>query len=408
MKTSTKTTIALVVVLMLVAAVTLLRKPSASQSQAGSDMSKTQVEGVLFSCEKEKLSKIETQFDAYLTELEILPEWFVKTKKESQLVYTLASPADETDTTTLFSNPKYKIKNDVVDIPVQPGKFKKLETVSKKEIVLSLLQHGRTTELSGKSCDFQVFKENVEIRQNIVMWSEDLNWVWPNGDPAFWNKDYWVKGTPPDHVKLTEAFNDMFFNQAKYSIGCYTASKMVFSQAILDYYNRVNPNPEKLKLIEERLRLDKDPLVQVDPPDMWKFEHDFDKAKLGKSGKLLKVVYGIGTSNFVPGDWNYIRNTDVKTQNDTGYEGSNAIYLGRGRFDDYYNDHHHFYTYHEKLNEVWQWRNGVYNRTRDKDKVVPLTEDDYKRIKLTPEKGGLVMDLRVYPYFFGTEELPPL
>lgn len=402
MKTSTKTTLALVAVLVLVAILFLNKKQTQSVS------SNSDLDGVVFSCDPELISKVESDFDTYLKQLEISTEWVVKTKQKDKLIYSLSTPKAETDTTTFFSNPKYNIKNDIVDIPIQPGKSKKLETVSKKEIVLSLLQHGRTTEFSGKSCDFNVFKEHVEIRQNIVLWSEDLNWVWPNGDPAFWNKDYWVKGTPPDHVKLTDAFNDMFFNQSKYSIGCYTASKMVFSHAILDYYHRVNPNPEKLQLIEERLKLDKDPLVQVEPPDMWKFEHDFDKLKLGKSGKLLRVVYGVAPSNFVPGDWNYIRNTDVKTQNDTGYEGSNAIYLGRGRFDDYYNDHNHFYTYHEKLHEVWQWRNGVFNRTRDKDKVIPLTEEDYKRIKLTPENGGLVMDLRVYPYFFGAESLPAL
>jgi hypothetical protein len=92
----------------------------------------------------------------------------------------------------------------------------------------------------------------------------------------------------------------------------------------------------------------------------------------------------------------------------TGYEGSNAVYLGGGKFDDYYNDHHHSYTYSEKVNEVYQWRNGVFNSHRDAAKITPITDDDIARLSETPKNGGLLLNFRVAPYFFSYENLPVL
>jgi hypothetical protein len=108
----------------------------------------------------------------------------------------------------------------------------------------------------------------------------------------------------------------------------------------------------------------------------------------------------------VPGDWAYIRNTDEATQSKTGYEGSNAVYLGGNRFDDFYDDHDHSYRYEEKLSEVYQWRNGVFSRSRDFAKVQRLTQADVERLGQSPEQGGLVLPYRVVPYFFGYEALP--
>ena len=110
--------------------------------------------------------------------------------------------------------------------------------------------------------------------------------------------------------------------------------------------------------------------------------------------------------NFVPGDWIYMLNTDPITYKKVGYEGSNAIYLGRGKFDDYYNDNHHSYTYLQKLDDVYQWRNGVFNRRRDIKRVEPLGRLDYERLGRPPADGGLVKSFRVFPYLFGHEELP--
>lgn len=132
---------------------------------------------------------------------------------------------------------------------------------------------------------------------------------------------HWVRpdGTPT--VPLDDALLDAFTQQAKYAIGCYTASKLTYAHGVLDYYARVLEHPAKAALVR-----------------------------------------GVPPRHFVPGDWAYLLNTDPVTYEKTGYEGSNAIYLGRGRFDDYYDDHNHSYTFEEKLDEVYQWRNGVFSR----------------------------------------------
>jgi hypothetical protein len=275
--------------------------------------------------------------------------------------------------------------------------MRQVMTVSRKEIVLALLQHGRLTEFSGENCTLEALKDLVGLRQNIVAWSEDLNWLWPDGESAEWNAKYWREGTPLPNVSLRAAFNDAFASQGKYSIGCYTATKLVFIQGTLDYYHRVRKDPSRLKWIEARLAADQEPLLDVEPGSMWSFEKDFDRAELIRPGKVLQIQHGIAARNFVPGDWVYLLNTDPVSAQKTGYEGSNAIYLGRNKFDDYYNDNSHSYTYAQKLDEVHQWRNGVFNRIRDAAKIRILSAEDLDRLGRPPIEGGLMMDFRVSP-----------
>ena len=109
---------------------------------------------------------------------------------------------------------------------------------------------------------------------------------------------------------------------------------------------------------------------------------------------------GVPPGHFVPGDWAYFLNTDPITYEKTGYEGSNAIYLGGNRFDDFYNDHDHSYTYEEKLDEVYQWRHEVFSRSRDADKVRPLTPKQLQDLSRSPSNGGLQLDYRVSPRLF--------
>ena len=143
--------------------------------------------------------------------------------------------------------------------------------------------------------------------------------------------------------------------------------------------------------------MDKDPLVDVEPGIMWSFEKDYDPKNLTQLGKLLTIQQNIAAKNFVPGDWAYILNTDPISSQKTGYEGSNAIYLGRNKFVDYYNDNNHAYTYLEKLDEVYQWRNGVFSRSRDAAKIKPLSSDDFERLGKSPSENGLIQSFRVFP-----------
>jgi hypothetical protein len=367
-------------------------------------------EGIRFSCDRDRIKRIEVDMKSYLASLGISPRLIEKKTDQTNgtLVFTLNTPKDDFDTLRLKDRPEFAIRDQIIRLPAKNGKTRKVATVSKKEIVLALLQHGRLTEFGGGNCSLRALKEQVGIRQNIVAWAENLNWVWPDGDAAEWNRKYWRAGTPLPGVPLPAAFGDAFENQDRYSFGCYTATKLVMAQGVLDYFYRVAKDPSLLKVVEARLAADHDPLVNVEPGKTWSFEKDFDPAERKRPGKILQVQYGVAPKNFVPGDWVYIVNNDSVSSRKTGYEGSNAIYLGRGRFDDYFNDNGHYYTYRQKLDEVYQWRNGVFSRSRDGAKIQPLSEERVEELGKPPAEGGLVMDFRVFPYVFAGGDVPEI
>jgi hypothetical protein len=366
--------------------------------------------GVQFLCSPSQLAQLSPKMFRYLQQLGIPARLVQETfdKPRGTMTYSLLGSGTTVSTLFLAQRPELAIKDEVVFLPVKNNRTRKLKTVSKKEVLLALLHPGRLTEFRGKACDVQALADHVGIRQNTVVWAEVLEWGWPEGGPAKWNARYWVNGTPRLRTPLHQALNDMFFEQGKYHIGCYAATKVVFAQGALDYFRRVKGDAGKARGVEQRLLADGEPLVDVEPGGMWSFEADFDPLELERPGKVLRMVGGVAAGNFVPGDWIYFLNTDPRTSQKTGYEGSNAIYLGGNRFDDYYNDNDHHYTYQEKLSEVYQWRHDVFSRSRDAEKIQHLAEQDYERLNATPEKGGLLMGFRVVPYFFGYEDLPPL
>lgn len=356
---------------------------------------------VRFSCPSQFVA-LEHGVHAYLYVLKIPTAQVVQTvdAESGVLTLTLTTAVEDTRTLDFFTRPEYTLATEPVRLPAAGGKFRIIDTVSRKEIMLALLQHGRVTEFSGDACSLTALADHVGIRQNIVAWTENLNWVWPDGGPARWNSKFWTRGTPKHGVPAHAALMDAFLNQDKYSIGCYTATKLVVAHGMLDYYRRVKPDPLRARHLEKALLADGEPLVDIEPAIMWSFERDFDPLGKQHPGKLLTLDANVAPGNFVPGDWGYLLNTDSATDRKTGYEGSNAIYLGRNMFDDYYNDHKHAYTYEQKLNEVYQWRNGVFNRIRDAHKAKLLTGDDLNRLSTTPATGGIQLDFRVGPRYF--------
>lgn len=365
-------------------------------------------DGLVFNCAAQQLLHIKPVVDGYL-EREGVDLRLVRSSVDAQastLQYILAEPLADAITLDLLDRPALRIKEALVKLPTADGNMRTVITVSKLEILYAMLQKGRATVFEGQACDAQALIDQIGIRQNTVAWAETLSWHWPEGGPAKWNKKYWNRGDPVKGFALHEAINDAFINQDRYAIGCYTATKLVVLQGVLDYYRRVQPNPQILELVQAQLLQDRDPLRHIEPGAMWHFEADNQEADRARPGKLLGLQHGIAAKNFIPGDWAYFLNTDPVTYEKTGYEGSNALYLGRGKFDDYYNDHHHAYTYKEKMHEVYQWRNKVFSSRRDVANVRPLSAADFEQLASTPAQGGIQMDYRAVPLLFGFQPLP--
>jgi hypothetical protein len=356
---------------------------------------------VLFRC-PELHAELQRDMSDYLVTLHIPATQVLQTVdvRSGELAFSLATAPNDTHTLDFHLRPEFSLSGEQLNLPAANGKVHVLHTVSKKEILLAMLQHGRVTTFKENACTVEALSDHVGVRQNIVAWAEHLHLVWPDGGPAVWNTKYWTRGTPNPGVSIHVAVNDVFLHQDKYSIGCYTAAKLVIVQGMLDYYSRIKRAPEHTRNIEQRLLADGDPLVGIEPGSMWNFEKDFDEKQMDHPGKLLKLHTAVAAGNFVPGDWGYILNTDPVTQLKTGYEGSNVIYLGRNLFDDFYDDHNHSYTYEQKLDEVYQWRNGVFSRSRDANKIKPLTAEEQAQLSNTPAAGGLQLDLRAVPRYF--------
>lgn len=359
-------------------------------------------EGVRFVCPRHQLPAIKVGMAEYVKSLAIPEALVVVTERpaEGVLVYTLATPPHDTSTLDFSARPSMNISTEEVTLSVGPDSTSQVRTVSRQEILLALLQHGRLTTLRGSACSVEALSDHVALRQNIVAWAENLRWGWPNGGAAEWNEKYWNHGTPKPGVPLREAIDDAFSNQSAYTMGCYTATKLAIVKGVLDYYDRVRASPALARLVQTRLLSNHDPLSDVEPGAVWSFEPGFNPKDAARPGKLLAIAREVSPKNFVPGDWVYFLNTDPVSRQKSGYEGSNAIYLGRDRFDDYYGENNHAYTYAEKLDEVFQWRNGVFNRIRDAPKRKPLNAQDLEHFSASPKAGGFVETWRVVPEFF--------
>jgi hypothetical protein len=155
--------------------------------------------------------------------------------------------------------------------------------------------------------------------------------------------------------------------------------------------------------IIKRLKSDEDVLVGIEPGAMWSFQKPISPEEQKRLGKLLKIQTRVAPMNFIPGDWIYFMNNDPKSSDMDGYEGSNTIYMGRASFDDFYNDNQHHYLYNEKIQNIYNWRHGVFSRSRHYELIKNLSSEQIDALGLSPEEGGFVLGNRAVPYFFGFE-----
>jgi hypothetical protein len=357
--------------------------------------------GLIFECGSDKLNQLNSQLINYQQELGIDASVYKVDEVDGRLRLSLKDPSVY-GTLYLRWDPQYNITEERISLPGKKGLLE-VETVSQKEILLALMHEGRETVFKGDACHIEALKEHVQIRQMIVAWSEHLHWSFPDGGPAQWNQRYWDQGNLKPKVSLDEAMRDFFINSDKCSIGCYTATKIVIIQGILDYFRRIKKDDAMADAIIKRLKSDDDVLVGIEPGAMWSFQKPINPEEQKRLGKLLKIQTQVTPMNFIPGDWIYFMNNDPKSSDVDGYEGSNTIYMGRALFDDFYNDNQHHYLYNEKIQNIYNWRNGVFSRSRDYRRMQTLSAEQLHQFGLSPEEGGFLLKNRAIPYFFGFE-----
>ncbi len=358
-----------------------------------------QDDGVVFSCTKKEIAEITAGMQDYFSELGVDPKLVSqKTSADGTKVgFALNTPAEDTNTLNLGRREELGIKDETVTLPTKEGGLREITTVSKKEILFALFQHGRQTNFQNKGCKIQAFKDHIGIRQNIAAWTEHLSLGFDGNKGPAWHDTYWDDTPMPTRGPLHEAIHDIFLNQDRYTMGCRSATKVVIAHGILDYYSRIRPDPAKLKEVEATMLADGAPLTSVEPGS-FRGAHSASMTpeELGKPGKLMTALKDVPQRNFIPGDWVYIKNTDEVTSQEGGYEGSNAVYLGRNNFDDYYGempDKH--YSFEQKIDEVYQWRHGAYNSSAaSQSKRKELSPEEFSRLLQTPQKGGLLIDQR--------------
>lgn len=373
--------------------------------------------GLSFSCSPEKLKKVEAEMAELFKAYDIEPTLFSKrgSVDSGHLIFTLNTPETDTKTYDFHKRPEYRLKDEKLNLSYGDGDFREVSVVSKKEILLALLQHGRLTQFNDEACSVEALKDHIGVRQSIAAWVEHTFWYWPDDNKpgaTSWNYDLWNRnGTPKAGVPLHKAFADVFTNARKYAPFCYTASKLAYTHGILDYYQNVKKDPKMVKELEDRLMANGDPLEYLDP------DLDVDNAyivgtdkpvrdatRITKPGKFVGATFKVSPDNFIPGDWAYFLNTDVRSSNIKGYEGSNSIYLGRDKFDDYYYEHRGSFTKKEKLDEIylWQWE-GINPKPK-----VEVTDAMREKMNRTPEEGGIVENFRWIPHYFGAGPLPEI
>ncbi len=373
-----------------------------SDLSLAADVGHEPMDGLQFRCTATQRVRIRADMRALLRQMHVA-ETLVRIHESPSgdaLTYTLATPDGDTSTLDFTRRPEYRVHEEAIKLYDRRHRARSVSTVSLKEILLALMQHGRLTEFSGASCSVDALVEHLQVRQNIVAWVERTAWNWPDGGYAEWNKAHWAGAGVRNPRKLFDAFEDVFLNQSKYAFGCYAAIKLAYAFGVMDFYHRVHKDPKTLAAIQQRLNADGHPLSDIEPYAMWNFESDFDAARAAAPGKLLHLQQGVRVHNFVPGDWVYFFNTDARSYKKTGYEGSNGIYLGRGFFSDFYNDAEHHYTYEQKLDEVYQWRHGVFSQSRDYEKAELLSKERLTSLSGSPSAGGLVLPVRAVPNLF--------
>ena len=178
------------------------------------------------------------------------------------------------------------------------------------EIFTAMLVSPRTFKLAGKTTAevSQNLQKHIAARMGIIDFASKKKYTFGAGsafkmNPKFWNQNATVK----PGVNEKEAINDLNKNPKEYSIACLAATELTM--------------------------------------------------KGGSNADLLN-----GTSSditdWIPGDWGYIENTNFAASNIPGLEGENLIYVGKDKFWGHFNPGNTYDTLDGWVKEVNSFDNN--------------------------------------------------
>lgn len=117
--------------------------------------------------------------------------------------------------------------------------------------------------------------------------------------------------------------------------------------------------------------------------------------KSGRFHEVFLTEYGtadapIPARYYVPGDRVWFKNPDPVSSNASGYEGSWVIYMGGGRFSNFWKRDAP-YTFCAKLLEVHHWRDGAYPDGEDVQMDETVVEAAVARTRLNPVRHRRIL-----------------
>jgi len=160
-------------------------------------------------------------------------------------------------------------------------------TSIKKQIVSDLLLSPRVFKVKGNNliAAYFNFNSHINARKGIIDFASQKQYTFGAGSAFRMNPEYWVKVNNNWRVKpgksRKEAYADVNKNPTKYNIACHAATVITMLA--------------------------------------------------GSGFANLKKDSGVGDSDWVPGDWGYIKNTNFPGH-PVGQEGENLINVSPGRF----------------------------------------------------------------------------
>jgi Protein-glutamine gamma-glutamyltransferase len=220
-----------------------------------------------------------------------------------------------------------------------------VDTDLTREIVVALLLSPILVEFPSMA----EFHSAVRIRLNIVRASRKTMLAFHTSQadrPAdCWRYDedhgFVIRPQASLIAALTKATQPDASGQL-YAFSCYRATEYVIVLAIAQEVEHCNP------ALFERLQT----LWTARPIKSGQF-HEVFLQEMGSMDAPLPPRY------FVPGDRTWFRNPDEASADASGFEGSWVMYLGGGKFSNFWNRDQPF-TLTEKCVEIYHWRHAVY------------------------------------------------